>query len=81
MEHLVLALHTSAGIISVSYFIEDTQKWISKQNSSAPVFVKIIYLLYLLFTVQSWSKTDFTVELELPDHVHHKSPFFFEKAV
>lgn len=45
MEHLALALHTSAGIISVSYFIEDSQKWIYKHNSSAPVLVKIIHYL------------------------------------
>lgn len=73
MEHLALALHTSTGIISVSYFIADTRKWMSKHNSFAPVLVKIIYLPYLLFTIQSWSETDFTVELELPDHLDHKS--------
>lgn len=80
---LVMALHTSAGIISASYFIEDTLKWITKHNSSAPVLIKIIYLPYLLFTIQSWSRTDFTVELELLDILDHKSsaPFLFEKAI
>lgn len=71
MEHLALKLHTSAGITSVSYYIADTQKL--EQNSSAPVVIKIIYLRYLLFTIQSWSKTDFTVELMLPGHLDHKS--------